>query len=117
LRTVLKFGDTLGRALLLMGISCCLSANEIMNLKVRDFKSGFDEKTKITTFKLRREKTKVDFVTFISPETSMAVQDYLNFRNKNIKTEEERRLPLLEKQKYIQILTTCLYAETYPMNF
>lgn len=99
LRAVLKVCDPLERALVLVGVSSGLSSNEIINLKVKDFKYGFDEKTNITTLKLRREKTKVDLITFLSPEASQAVQDYLNYRNKTIKTENERRLTVLDKQK------------------
>ena len=99
LRVVLKVCDPLERALVLVGVSSGLSSNEIINLKVKDFKYGFDEKTNITTLKLRREKTKIDLITFLSPEASQAVQDYLNYRNKTIKTENERRLTILDKQK------------------
>ena len=93
---VLKVCDPLERALVLVGVSSGLSSNEIINLKIKDFKYGFDEKTNITTLKLRREKTKVDLITFLSPEASQAVQDYLNYRNKTIKTKNERRLTILE---------------------
>ena len=99
LRAVLKVCDPLERALLLVGVSSGLSANEIINLKVKDFKNGFDDKTNITILKLRRIKTKVDFITFLSPEASQAVQDYLSYRDKTIKTENKKRITLLDKQK------------------
>jgi hypothetical protein len=93
--------DPLERAILLVGASSGLSANEIINLKVKDFKTGYDKKTEITTLKLRREKTKVDFVTFLSPEASRVVWEYLDYRERTIKTGETRRLHRLEKQKVL----------------
>jgi len=101
LQHVLSVCDPLERAILLVGASSGLSANEIINLKVKDFKTGSDKKTEITTLKLRREKTKVDFVTFLSPEASRAVQKYLDYRERTIKTGETRRLHRLDKQKVL----------------
>ena len=66
-------------------------------MKVGQFKKGYDPKTEITTLELRREKTKVDFITFLSPEASRAVLDYLDYRERTLKTGE-RRQPTLEKQ-------------------
>jgi integrase len=48
IQAVLKFCDPLERALILVGASSGLAATEISNLKVGDFKKGYDEKTKIT---------------------------------------------------------------------
>ena len=101
LQHVLSVCDPLERAILLVGASSGLSANEIINLKVKDFKTGYDKKTEITTLKLRREKTKVDFVTFLSPEASRVVWEYLDYRERTIKTGETRRLHRLEKQKVL----------------
>ena len=74
---------------------------QIINLKVKDFKTGYDKKTEITTLILRREKTKVDFVTFLSPEASRVVWGYQDYRERTIKTGETRRLHRLEKQKVL----------------
>jgi integrase len=98
LRIALNLCDPLEKAILLVGSSSGLSANEIINLKVKDFNNGFDENTKITTLKLRREKTNVDFITFLSPESSRAVLEYLNYRKRTVKTREIGREQQLAKQ-------------------
>src|SRR5665647_3253492 len=98
LYAVLKVCDPLERAILLLGASSGLSCEDIINLKVSNFKDGYESKTEITTLELRRIKTKVDFVTFLSPESSRAVWDYLSYRERTAKTGEERRQPTLEKQ-------------------
>jgi integrase len=78
LQEVLKICDPVERAVLLVGASSGLSLNEIRNLKVKDFKTGYDPGTEVTTLKLRRQKVGFDFITFLSPEASRAVQDYIN---------------------------------------
>jgi len=80
-------------------VSSGLSCEDIINLKVKNFKEGYDPKTEITTLPLRRIKTKVDFITFLNQEASRAVFDYLEYRERTIKTGEERRQPTLDKQK------------------
>jgi integrase len=99
LQEVLKVCDPLEKAILLVGVSSGLSAHEIINLKVKDFKKGYDPKTGITTLDLRRGKVDFDFVTFLSPEASKAVLDYLTYRARTAKTNELRRLNQLEKQR------------------
>ncbi|MCO5381241.1 MAG: tyrosine-type recombinase/integrase [Methanosarcina barkeri] len=99
LQEVLKICDPLEKAVLLVGASSGLSAQEIITLKVSDFKNGYDPRDNITTLILTREKTGVHFITFLSPEASIAVTDYLNFRGRTEKTGETRRLNQLEKQK------------------
>lgn len=99
LQEVIKVCDPLEKAILLVGISSGLSAHEIVNLKVRDFKKGYDPETGITTLDLRRGKVDFDFITFLSPECSKAVQDYLTYRARKSKINETRRLNQLEKQR------------------
>lgn len=99
LQEVIKICDPLEKAILLVGISSGLSAHEIVNLKVRDFKKGYDPETGITTLDLRRGKVDFDFITFLSPECSKAVQDYLTYRGRKSKINETRRLNQLEKQR------------------
>jgi integrase len=99
LQEVLKVCDIMERAILLIGASSGLSANEIMNLKVKDFKKGYDPQTGITILDLRRGKVDFDFITFLSQEASKAVIDYLTYRARTEKTGESRRLNQLEKQK------------------
>jgi integrase len=97
LRAVLKICDPLERAILLVGASSGLGCEDIIKLTVRQLKKGYNQQTEITTLQLRRTKTKVDFITFLSPEASRAVWDYLEFRKRTV-NEGERRQPTLEKQ-------------------
>jgi Phage integrase family len=65
---------------------------------IRDFKKGYDQATGITTLKLRREKVNYDFVTFLTPEASKAVNDYLSFRGREAKSGK-RRHDQVKKQR------------------
>ena len=73
LHEVLKTCDPLEKTILLVGASSGLFLNEIRDLKVKDFKKGYDPETEVTTLKLRRRKVVIDFITFLSPEASRAV--------------------------------------------
>lgn len=99
IQDTLKVCDHLERAIILVGVSSGLSANEIINLKIKDFKEGYDSVTEITTLDLRRQKATVDFITFFTPETSRAIKEYLNYRARTVKTGETKRLNQLEKQR------------------
>lgn len=99
LQEVLKVCDPLEKAILLIGVSSGLSCIDIISLRVKQFKEGYDNVTGITTLKLRRTKTKYDFITFLSPEASQAVNDYLNYRNRKAKSAWENRYNQLEKQR------------------
>lgn len=98
LQEVLKVCDPLEKAVLLVGASSGLSAEEIIKLKVGEFKEGYDPNDDITILTLRREKTGVNFITFLTPEASRAVLAYLKFRGRTEKTGETRRLNQLKKQ-------------------
>lgn len=117
LRAVLKVCDPLERALLLVGASSGLSRGDIIKLKVKDFKNGYDPKTEITTLTLRRTKTKVDFITFLTPEASRAVNDYLNYRERDVKNGEERRRPTVEKQKVYSIENFLFIGRSIPNSY
>lgn len=99
LQEVLKVCDPMERAVILVGVSSGLSANEVIRLKVGDFTGGYDPETEITTLDLRRRKVGFDFITFLTPEASRCVIEYLNYRGRTVKTGETRRLGQLEKQK------------------
>jgi integrase len=99
LQAVLKVCGPLERAVLLVGVSSGLSANEIQNLKNRDFKNGYDQKTEVTTLNLRRGKVKVDFTTFTTPEASRAVWDYLEYRARKPKFRNRQKIETFEKQE------------------
>lgn len=99
LQEVLKICDPLEKAILLIGASGGLASNEIINLKVRDFKKGYDPKTEITALDLRRGKVDFDFITFLSPEASRAVWDYIKYRGREVKVDCARRGRQIEKQR------------------
>lgn len=101
LQQALKVCDILERAIVLTGCSGGLAANEIRNLTVGKFKDGYDSETEITTLRLRREKVGYDFITFLNPEASRAIWDYLNFRNR-----EETA-----KEKFVQMKKQKVYSD------
>lgn len=82
IRKVLEVADPLTRAVILVGCSSGLGMNEIINLKINQFLEGYDETTGITTLYIRREKVQYDHITFLTPEASQAVRQYLDYRNK-----------------------------------
>lgn len=99
LQQILKVCDPLEKAVLLVGVSSGLASNEIRDLKISDFKQGYDPETEITTLDLRRKKVSCDFVTFLSPEASRAVWDYLAYRERKPKFSNPKRLKQLSKQE------------------
>jgi hypothetical protein len=60
---VLKHSDLLERAIILVGISSGLAANEISDLKIGEYREGYDEKTKITILHIVRNKVNYEFIT------------------------------------------------------
>ena len=113
LQEALKTCDVMEKALLLVGVSIGLSSNEIIRLTVKQFKDGNnDPETQITTLSLRRQKVKFDFITFLSPEATQAVQDYLNYRNRKAKSGKEERYHQLEKQKVFSE-NDCLFCKQH----
>lgn len=101
LQEILVHADLLERAVIIVGASSGLSVNEIINLKVRDFTDGYDQETGITTLKLLRQKTDFQFVTFLTPEASVAVQTYLDFRNRKICNNGIRVFNQVKKQNVV----------------
>ncbi len=100
IRQALTIADPLERALILVGCSSGLAVADICNLKLSDFRNGYDPETQITTLKLRRVKTNFDFITFLTPEASKAVNDYIEFRNRIVKRPNRITKPI-EKQKTV----------------
>lgn len=85
LKDVLRFCDPLEKAILLVEASGGLTAGEMINLRIHDFKSGYDSQTGITTINLYRMNTGTKHTTFLTPEASQAVWDYLQYRNRQEK--------------------------------
>lgn len=103
IRQALKACDLRDKAIILCGCSSGLGAADIVNLTVEQFNKGYDPETEITTFFIRREKSSTDFVTFISPEASRAVHEYLKYRNRKANTNDRYRQMQLDKQKISDI--------------
>ncbi len=99
IQAILRIADPLERAIILIGISSGLSAIDIANLRVGDFIDGHDKKTGITTIHIIRTKMNYEFYTFLTPEASAAVQDYLDYRAREGKSDEPHRRDQLEKQR------------------
>jgi len=99
IQDILKVCEPLEKAIVLAGISSGLSAAELCNLKISDFKNGYDPETGITTLHIRRTKTRVDFITFFSPEASKAILEYLDYRNREPKTRKTEKMIALRKQR------------------
>jgi integrase len=95
---LLKVCDLMDKAIVLVGASSGLSAQEIVNLKVKDFTKGYDQVSEVTTLKLRWEKVGFDFITFLSPECSRAINEYLAYRNREIKSSDQHRINQIKKQ-------------------
>ena len=99
LQDCLSVCDPLEKAVMLTGISSGLAANEVRNITLKQFKEGYDPETKICTLPLRRGKTEVDFVTFLSPEATKAIWKYLEYRDRPLKAVGSRRQAQVEKQR------------------
>jgi integrase len=101
IRKVLEKADPLEKAIILVGLSSGLAINEICELRISDFKNGYDSETGITTLDLRRRKKEVDFVTFLTPEATKAINDYLKFRGRIPKNGKEEYAIPLRKQRIV----------------
>lgn len=99
LQIVLSVSDPLTKAIVLTGVSSGLSKNEIQNLRIIEYKRGYDPETEICTLQLRREKTDTDFVTFLDPEATRAINAYLEFRGRKISHKDKMRDVQLKKQR------------------
>jgi integrase len=114
IQTILKVCDPLEKAIILVGVSSGLSSNEIINLKVGTFKNGYDSTTGITTLKIRRGKTRTDFITFLTSEASQAVNDYLEFRDRKSDSTDIRKQRQLQKQHVYSDIDYLFIGRTIP---
>lgn len=87
---MLKHVDIRNRAIILLMVSSGLSQADVLNMKVGDFKRGYDPDVEIATFHVRRIKTGNNFITFTTPEASRAIWDYINLRNQTTDPEYEK---------------------------
>ncbi len=65
------------RAIILTMKSSGMAKKEITDLTYKQFREGYERETRVTTIYMRRSKVSFDFVTFIDPEGSEAVMEYL----------------------------------------
>ena len=75
--------DLREKAIILGITSSGLSTKDFVNLRVKDFREGYDEETGITVLDLRRAKTAQDFVTFFSAEATAGINEYLRWRERD----------------------------------
>lgn len=88
IREILKHADVRNRAIIFVMVSSGLSQIDLLDLRVKNFTDGYDELTGIVTLNVRRTKTGYDFITFLSPEASHAVQDWIDLRNRHPDTPD-----------------------------
>lgn len=69
--------STRNKAILLTQASSGCGTGELLALKKEDFWKGYDEDTGITMFRPTRKKTGRRYRTFITPEASDAIKDWL----------------------------------------
>ena len=80
IQKLIPYCDPLEKALVLVGISSGLSAVDLANLKINNL--SHDTETGITIIHIIRQKTNFEFHTFLTPEATSAVQEYLKYRNR-----------------------------------
>lgn len=68
------------KAIILTMATSGMAKNEILNLRLKDIAFVKDGIGVVT---MRREKSQVDYTTFISPEATMAINAYLDERNRD----------------------------------
>lgn len=99
IRQTLLVSDPLEKALMLTGLSSGLSTNEISNLTIRKFLDGYDPETGITQLNLIRAKVNYPFHTFLTPEASQAIWDYLAYRERKPKQNSKDKIDAVLKQR------------------
>jgi len=99
IQDILAVADPLEKALVLTGASSGLAINEISNLKIQEFLDGYDKETEITTLHLIRQKVGYEFYTFLTPEASRAIWEYLEYRNRTSERKDKDRIDAMLKRK------------------
>lgn len=99
LQTVLSVATPLEKCLILVGCTSGLSAEEVRNLTLEKYLSGYDKTDEICTLQLRRTKTEVDFIPFLPKETTRAINTYLECRERTLKSNDVVKERSLKKQR------------------
>lgn len=109
IREAIKVCSTRNKAIIVAGCSSGLAGDDLLNLKVQQFKEGYDQETGITTLVLRRGKTKQDFITCFSPEASGLIWQYLKERDNG----DEKQRVTDESYLFVQLNTSNAYLDSY----
>ena len=99
LQKVLSVTSPLEQCLVLVGCTSGLSAEEVRNLTLDKYLSGYDKNDEIATLQLRRTKTEIDFITFLPKETTRAINAYLEYRERTLKANDVVKERSLKKQR------------------
>jgi len=78
-RALISACSPIEKAIFLVMFQSGLAANEVSGLKIKDLLE--EKKEGIVVLRLRREKSKVNFVTFLAKDAQKAIKDYLKIRN------------------------------------
>ncbi|MBE0428186.1 MAG: tyrosine-type recombinase/integrase [Nitrospirae bacterium] len=113
IKEVLKYANVRNRAIILTLASSGLSQSDLLDLTVGNFKKGLDEKTMIITLQLRRIKTRYDFITFLSPEATKAVLDYLEYRDRRPKNPRNQSYIIAWEKRRIRSDGDYLFCSSY----
>ncbi|MGB3907467.1 MAG: tyrosine-type recombinase/integrase [Methanomethylovorans sp.] len=87
------------KAILLCGLSSGMGAAEISSLTLKAFYEGYDKETGLTLLDMRREKVGFDFITFLTPEATRSVMEYLQYRDRPTRTGRQVDKDIQAKQK------------------
>jgi integrase len=88
---VLKRASPKQRAIILTIISSGLASEDVRHIPLQKYIEGYDPATEVCTLRLRRHKTEVDFVTFLNPEATRAINDYIEIRKKSYDPKQQIR--------------------------
>jgi len=146
-RESLKYADIRAKAIISVMLSGGLDDSGLLNLKVGDFIRGRgcepsqvgdlnawinDEKRKcgeeinkgnlehgITLLSIRRQKTQIDYISFLTPEASLAVLDYLAWRNRPSGYSERYKGigKIREEKRKVRSPEDCLFIKAYIDNW
>jgi integrase len=110
IQAILTHAGVRDRAIILVMVSSGLAQSDVLAMRIKDVKDGFDPDTGITTLSVRRIKTQYDFTTFLSPEAGRAVRDWIELRNQK---HEKSRIRSDNDYLFIKNDVPDSYLETY----
>lgn len=146
-REALKYADVRAKAITLCMLSGGLGDSELLNLKIGTFIRGRgyepvmisdldgwinEEKRKceeeinkdnldhgITMLFIRRPKTAVDYLTFLTPEATLAILDYLAWRNRPTGYSQRHKGigKIREEKRKVRSVEDYLFIKTYIDNW